>query len=271
MTLEARARQRARAPQETVQASARERAGAFRMTARRTTSAPARARRVSAMRECGRPACPSSWRRRGRSRAPAPLPPSAGRAGITGQHGIDRRGRAFQHGGEPRHLGGHVVDALAQDRILHAFVRPGGFGFALHLSDFALQLRTLLVRLPHLFIEQCFFGPDRLGGDTVAVLRVRQRRTNLYLDLVGALGLVTQLVRSGFTVGQRAALLVKPLRQLLHATLQHLRSRAPGNELALELADASAELVGLAALLAHAAGSAFRFPWPCWRAARAHP
>ena len=47
------------------------------------------------------------------------------------------RVRAFQRRGEPRHFGGDVVDALAQQRVLDPLGGPGFLGLALHVAEVA--------------------------------------------------------------------------------------------------------------------------------------
>src|SRR5262249_37856054 len=69
---------------------------------------------------------------------------NAGCRGIRCQNRLDARAGAFECGREPRHLGGDVVDALAQQRVLHPLGGPGAFRLALHALDFELGARPLL-------------------------------------------------------------------------------------------------------------------------------
>jgi len=54
-----------------------------------------------------------------------------------GKDGVDRRIWSFQYRGEPRHFGGHVVDTLAQERVLHPLGRPVFLGLALNRAELA--------------------------------------------------------------------------------------------------------------------------------------
>ena len=71
---------------------------------------------------------PCCGRHRPAGLAAAPLTRRVAAAGATrgvGEHGFDRRAGAFERRGEARDLGGDVVDALAQQRVLDALGRPG--------------------------------------------------------------------------------------------------------------------------------------------------
>jgi hypothetical protein len=84
-----------------------------------------------------------------------------------GEDRFDRRVRAFERGGEPCHLGGDVVDALAQQRVLDPLGRPGRFRFALEIGDLALQLGALLDRGGELGVEVA----DSSSRKSASVLR----------------------------------------------------------------------------------------------------
>ena len=60
------------------------------------------------------------------------------------EHGVDRRARAFERRGEAGDLGGDVVDALAQERVLDPLGRPGRLRPRASSCHLALQLGALL-------------------------------------------------------------------------------------------------------------------------------
>ena len=125
-------------------------------------------------RPCRRPACPCRGRRLPRCavevrHARASARP---RSGPLAQDGFDRRTGAFERSRQPRDLGGDVVDALAQQRVLHPLGRPGrsphraswpisrcnrlrssiaAASWTSQLRDFGAEFRStaLLLRPPH--------------------------------------------------------------------------------------------------------------------------
>ncbi len=165
------------------------------------------------------------------------------------EDGLDRGLLALQRGGEARDLGGDIVDALAQHRVLHALVGPRALGVALHLRDLALELGALLLGLAQLVLDQRLLGADRLGRELVAAFDLRELGADVGFGLLGGGGVVAQAVGDGLAIGQEAALLVEPRGHLLHAAAEQLVLGGVGDDLAIELAHPAAELLRFGALL----------------------
>ena len=126
------------------------------------------ARRASAARGCGRRDCRCSCRlsaslvKRGRvscDRHRADAGPVA--RVLAGEDGVDRRVGAFQRRGKPCHFGGDVVDAFAQQGVLHPLGRPAFLGLALHGGEFAGEPVALVLGVREFGLQAAPFPLER--------------------------------------------------------------------------------------------------------------
>ena len=86
------------------------------------------------------------------------------------QDGVDRRVRAFQRRGKPRHFRRDVVDALAQQRVFHPLGRPGFLGLALHAGELAGKPVALVDGATELGLQLGLFRLELLVGRTGAAV-----------------------------------------------------------------------------------------------------
>ena len=159
------------------------------------------------------------------------------------------RAGAFEHRGQPRHFGRDVVDALAQQRVLDPLGRPGRFRLALHRGELALQLGAILARALELAFGHRLFGAQRFGGARVAALDGAELLAQIGLDAPRRVHIHAQLVALALAVGEHARLLGQPHLHVGDAAAHDLGFAGLRRELALELADAGAEVLHVAALL----------------------
>ena len=232
---------------------------------RRTLSSPAtREARASAARGCGRRACPCPALGGSiAAAAPSPLLPRFGRwpfawrdrRSLDGQHGLDRRTRAFERGRQARDLGGDVVDALAQQRILDALGTPR---WSRRRASWSPISRCSLTRSSIAAASCASSWPD-LGAELVAS------------RIAAAAGVLELARRSSFELGAPLELAAQPVDLGYRARPgggpdRRAAPRAPArggsslglgrlhDELPFELAVAAAETAELAALVVQLLG-----------------
>ena len=93
------------------------------------------------------------------------------------QHRLDRRVRPFQLHRQFGYFRGDVVDALAQQCILHALGRPGAFRLLLDRIHLALQLGAFIARKTELFLDRGFLKAPLLtvyGGKLTTYRRLAE-------------------------------------------------------------------------------------------------
>jgi len=123
--------------------------------------------------------------------ATAPLAGFAAFAGdrpVCRQHGLDRRIRPFELHREFGDFGGDIVDAFAQQRILHALGRPRALGLLLDRVDIALQLAALVARDTKLFFDRGLLGPQfSTAGDLPPFMPAISSRNSFAMRSAAAL------------------------------------------------------------------------------------
>ena len=109
-------------------------------------------------------------------------------------------------------------------------------------GDLALQLGALLLRLLELVLEQRLLGLHASVAKRWRASASASSARSSASIFCARRRLVAQPVGLEFAIGQEAALLVEPGDQLLHAAAEDLGFGGLRDELAVELADAVAEL-----------------------------
>ena len=110
-----------------------------------------------------------------------------------GEDRVDRRIRPFQRRRQPRHFGGDVVDALAQQRVLHPLGRPGFLGLALDVAEFARQPVAFIDGAVEFGLELGLFRLQRLGRRTGAVVELGDGHAQVAFGLARGVEIDAQL------------------------------------------------------------------------------
>ena len=166
-----------------------------------------------------------------------------------GQHGFDRRIRAFELHREFRHLGGDVVDAFAQQRVFHALGRPGAFGLLLDRVDVALQLGALVAGEAKLLLDRRLLLLQSFDRGHLAAVQRRDFGAQFPGRAFGHLAGLAQLVVFEVALGEQLALGGKALLKIVDAVAEQLGFLDLQDELAVEIGDALAEIFDAAARL----------------------
>ena len=143
---------------------------------------------------------------------------------------------AFERDGQPRDFGGDVVDALAQQRVLHPLGGPGLLGLALHGGDFLLQLGALGLRLGELILDQrLFLGRGFRWRRGCASRPTRARRAGRLSVFCAAAILSRSWAHSNSRSERTRICSAMPRFQLLHAAAEHLGFGGLRHQRAFEL------------------------------------
>ncbi len=193
-----------------------------------------------------------------------------------GKQGVDRRFRSFQRRGETSDLGGDVVDALAQKRVLDPLCRPAGLGFAAHLRDFGLQLIALADRGGELGFDLGYPRFQLFDSPAAALGRACHFAAQIAFDFVRGFGLAAQPLDLVVPLGEEPALIAEARFQFLDTPAEKFGLGGLGEKLPLEFGGAYAKPFELAARVGQvflcrgrirrARGRVVpRFPSPCVR------
>src|SRR5262249_52119832 len=136
--------------------------------------------------------------------------------------------------------------------------RPRGLRFALHRGKLPLQLGAVLAGALELRLDQGLLGPQRLERIAVPAIGDGELLAQVRLDLARGFGIAPMLVALLLALHQFAALVGKAHLESGKPPAEDLGLRDLAGQLALQLGDALAELLYLAAFLGELARGGVR-------------
>src|SRR6185503_3747732 len=136
---------------------------------------------------------------------------------LGGEDGVDRRVRALERRGEPRDFRRHVVDALAQQRVLDALVRPGLFRLALYVGEVAGDAVAIFLGVLELGGELGVLGLELLRRRGRTAVELGDRRAQIGFRLLRGLDLAADLAQLEVALGQETGLLGQAVLEVLGA------------------------------------------------------